>query len=448
MRILIIKSLEKNLQYLEPLLPTANCHMVDFFVNNIYENHIPIKLRQEISNIDSNELIDILNQPREGFPELNKFIESSKEHTLLQSKVCLSLYNLEQKLINFGCKNLSGFHLESFMTSKKSHEVEIMSKIASAMNEISRTTHIIDIGDGKGYLSSALAMHDNLKVLGIDSSVINTIGAAKRITKLNRAFKRTESKMCDNDLYKQTTQFVTETTDLNKLVNDHFSSSMSCKIGLVGLHTCGDLATSCIKIFKNNPDIETLFNVGCCYHLITETENFPLSCYLKKRNFKLGRNARMIAAQSLERMLHNREQPSDTLFYRSLLQVYLSKNAPHLLDLQAGRFKKPTTFCEYVYKTLKKFNSELVPTKDELLELYNCYLPKMKELQMFYILRAHLAPVIEAVILLDRLLFLYECGIQNLYLVQLFDPVISPRCYGIIAFKSLQERVESNILCV
>lgn len=45
---------------------------------------------------------------------------------------------------------------------------------------------VIDLGAGKGYLSSYLSMHYGLKVYGIDSSYTNTDGANKRNRKLKK----------------------------------------------------------------------------------------------------------------------------------------------------------------------------------------------------------------------------------------------------------------------
>lgn len=41
-------------------------------------------------------------------------------------------------------------------------------------------------------------------------------------------------------------------------------------LGLVGLHTCGNLASSSLRLFLSNPMVEFLCNVGCCYQLIEE----------------------------------------------------------------------------------------------------------------------------------------------------------------------------------
>ena len=52
-------------------------------------------------------------------------------------------------------------------------------------------------------------------------------------------------------------------------------------------------------------------NVGCCYHLLqeesVETPSFPVSSVLKERNFRLGRNPLMLAAQPMDRSIANKE---------------------------------------------------------------------------------------------------------------------------------------------
>lgn len=59
-----------------------------------------------------------------------------------------------------------------------------------------------------------------------------------------------------------------------------------------------------------------------------------------------------------------------------------------------------------------------------------------QKLNTFYQLRSLFAPLIEGLILLDRLTFLLEQPkVQEAHLVRLFDAVISPRCYALIVNK-------------
>ena len=54
-------------------------------------------------------------------------------------------------------------------------------------------------------------------------------------------------------------------------------------------------------------------------------------------------------------------------------------------------------------------------------------LGQWKRVVVFYVLRLLLAPLWEALLLLDRLLYLRELGYRRSRLVPLFDPTLSPR---------------------
>ena len=99
---------------------------------------------------------------------------------------------------------------------------------------------------------------------------------------------------------------------------------LSCEninVVFLGLHTCGNLAPASLRIFLANPTMKLCCNVGCCYHLLDEefytnpydenqdikTPNFPLSTILRERQFWLGRPARMVAAQPMDRAINNQQ---------------------------------------------------------------------------------------------------------------------------------------------
>ena len=75
--------------------------------------------------------------------------------------------------------------------------------------------------------------------------------------------------------------------------------------------------------------------------------------------------------------------------------------------------------------------------EDEINEIYLTFASKHQQtLYSFFQLRALFGPLIEGLILLDRTVFVMEQpGIDDVYLVRLFDAVVSPRCYGIVAMK-------------
>lgn len=457
---LIQEQIENVINYLQPLLPLANFHMVDFFTKEAHKNFIPDDIRLEIDNLTEQDVTNsIFNDDYKQLPNLFKYIKKS-EHFILKNckNVCLPMKQFEDKLIEWRCEELLRLKLEIFMTSKKSHEVDVLSFLAAAIHDVSNTSHIIDIGDGKGYLSSMLALHYKIPVLGVDASAINTNGAVQRVQKLSRVWNSVVNKEENRktrettaNLYKQVTQFVHENINFSELIENVFLEKPR-GISLVGLHTCGNLAATSIRIFNASEHIRTICNVGCCYHHITESfevdprrrehalvsNGFPMSKYLMDKKFVIGRAARMMAAQSVERILHKKELPNQILFYRALFEVLIEKKCSDLPTnkRQVGRFRKECVdFADYVRKASQRININLSASDHEIEDLFNEYKCRISELNNFYLIRCMLAPIIESLILLDRLLFLHEQGYEKSFIVQLFDPVVSPRCYGLIAIK-------------
>lgn len=79
------------------------------------------------------------------------------------------------------------------MNSKKSHEVQSMSEVVARLAQHCGVKQVIDVGSGKGYLSSSLSLRYGLHVYGIDSSSTNTHGAQERnrkLKKFSRAYQK------------------------------------------------------------------------------------------------------------------------------------------------------------------------------------------------------------------------------------------------------------------
>lgn len=442
------------LDFLVPFLPLANSHMVDFFTKTCYKNNIPPNIQEEISQIGLNNTVNlILNNDLTAAPDLQKYVQNCADLTLKNLDICLTV---ESFIANLETSTINKLKLDIFMSSKKSHEVEILSAIAASISQLLGTSHLIDIGDGKGYLSSMLALHHKIAVLGVDASNVNTKGAVKRANKLSKVWngiknspkksypaKNDQSQSHDTQLYKQITEFVTPDLDLLNIISICYPESTApMKIGLVGLHTCGNLSPTSLKIFNKHDYVRSICNVGCCYHLLTERfeENsvdgqFPLSQFLSDLHFSIGRSGRMIANQSVDRILETKELPNKTIYYRALFQILLETYCQELPSTHVGKFKKCGDFIDYVRKAMKRISVEFDITDEEIGNLEMGFRDRLNELNVFYLLRCKLAPVIETLILLDKLLFLLEQGHERSFLVQLFDPVISPRCYGVIAIK-------------
>ncbi|XP_030372687.1 methyltransferase-like protein 25 [Scaptodrosophila lebanonensis] len=491
----IQQRLDGLLAYMQPHWSFVNCHMVNYITDEHWEHFVPQKLRVEVPTAtDVKQCIETLfwkgDRQTQQFPEFASFLAAGELQRLTCSdtELLTTVEDLEKQLLDADSEQAT-LSIKEFMSAKKCHEVEITAAlvhklIESASKKQDNDFYIVDAGDGKGYLSSRLALQYYHRVLGIDANAKNTENALARNSKLQRAWNgltvraelqgqgitpkrrgKNATKECGNpapklDNYKTSSKFITTQLDLCALLDESFPEQQVDKmkrICLTGLHTCGNLAATCLQVFDAQPNCEILCNIGCCYHLLKErysdqeffgnkalmdmqTEyGFPLSDYLRERNVCLGRNARMLAAQSMERTQAAKELPNITLYYRALIELLVCRHAPHLKnELQVGKVRKFQNFYEYVQLCAKKLNATWLGALEEaeLEELARSCDVDRHYLELFYLLRMSFAPVLESLILLDRLLYLKERGHKKSYLVNLFDAVISPRHYAIVAFKS------------
>ncbi|XP_071509881.1 probable methyltransferase-like protein 25 [Diadema antillarum] len=258
------------------------------------------------------------------------------------------------------------------------------------------------------------------------------------------------------------TGYVDEETDIGDILGSDQEAShfdLTEPFMMVGLHTCGNLAPSMLRIFVANPRIQCLCGVGCCYHHVTEefaktdewdrehpgvemgtSYGFPMSNWLRERHFALGRGARMTACMAAERVAAGDSLNVKGLFYRAVLQVICKEHyvIPTRKQVIGKLAPKCKTFLEYTRRALKKLGLDESKLSDCVIEGYEeRYRPFYRNLEAYNQLRASLAPSIEALILLDRLAYLREQpNVQMASIVPLFDPVTSPRCYAILAVKS------------
>uniref|UniRef100_A0A1Q3FJP5 Putative rrna adenine n-6-methyltransferase n=1 Tax=Culex tarsalis TaxID=7177 RepID=A0A1Q3FJP5_CULTA len=457
-----------------------NCHMVDYLTEGHWRRYIPEDVRGELEGmrdlIEAKEVFwNQFNKEFDSskFPRLTNHIEAMKRFRLdVLPEACMTTEQLNSAFDS--CLKETRLKMPELMSIKKCHEVEVASAVVASLCTVVATgtdgksldeVAVIDAGDGKGYLSSRIALEHGIKVLGIDCNEGNTVSAERRRDQLRKkvpvALKRSnvtqESMLKDapeDPLYKTTTKLIDFKTNLIDLVQEQFPQSPATHFTLAGLHTCGNLGPNSLRLFHQNPHIRALCNVGCCYHLLRERfcddefynrdkikDNpgigFPMSSFMTGKGFSLGRNARNLAAESIERSAWNRENPSDKLGYRAMLQIVLKELGVARVDRQVGKLKCDG-FVDYVRKALKRLGvadgGELV-TEQYLEGLEKKYEVELEQLKVFYLYRMTYAPIVEGLILLDRLMFLKECGYENSYLVKLFDPVVSPRCYSIVAFK-------------
>ncbi|XP_042191258.1 methyltransferase-like protein 25 isoform X2 [Callorhinchus milii] len=377
----LVRSKIKRLQeFLAIYLKIANVHTIDFYTEDIWNEYVALSpeavlARYRCQDVGSKAEIASASvwDDCQKLADVTAYIRETQAHSLPYLGVCTTLDELLQEL--WGNKQRGTFLKTSqFMNTKKSHEVQVMSEVVAC-----------------------LAKHCNVQ-----------------------------------------------------------QDSM-----MVGLHTCGDLASNTLRIFIAKPELKAVCSVGCCYHLLSEeyeepadsndcsqgSWGFPMSQYLRDSVWQCGRNARMSACLPLERVTVGQGLPSESLFYRAVLQVIFKEhygnrkrhnveqntNSKHVGKI----FSKSSGFVDYTRKSMQKLGMDDSKLSDSLIQgYYDIYRPRWKELEAFNRLKVTLAPCIEGLILLDRLCYLKEQeSIAWSALVQLFDPIKSPRCYAVIGVK-------------
>lgn len=97
-------------------------------------------------------------------------------------------------------------------------------------------------------------------------------------------------------------------------------------------------------------------------------------------------------------------------------------------------------FEEYVDQVIEGFGlqGDISSHREKLVNTYRSNAHLLPALETLVVLQALLQPVAEAMILVDRVVYLRESGLSA-SLQQIFDDRISPRCFVTVAEKRAQE---------
>ncbi|KAF7251381.1 hypothetical protein EG68_08839 [Paragonimus skrjabini miyazakii] len=268
----------------------------------------------------------------------------------------------------------------------------------------------------------------------------------------------------------------------------------SNRLFLNGLHACGDLSSAIIKLMTESSVVDSMVLVGCCYmkavlnpsvngdgdigtrrHPVpSQTLWLPQSNTLKSFDIRVSYASLEAACHSipdyirrLELALTKGHLHLRVHGFRALVELLLERRCRALATLKragtddvvfrfvrcAVKYAHTMNFYEYSSIILNRLASvqqlSKMSQKSELLRpfsvdevedalrsiganmsLDNIWFPVVR----YHVLRLMLAPAMEALLLLDRLLSLQEQG-YSCCLVRLFDHRISPRNIALVALK-------------
>ncbi|MCI4374513.1 hypothetical protein PGIGA_G00006940 [Pangasianodon gigas] len=259
------------------------------------------------------------------------------------------------------------------------------------------------------------------------------------------------------------------TSSIHPEVCSSVKEPMCSDFVLTGLHACGDLSATLLRHFANCPHVRGITSVACCYMKITTKENpmppgvilpslsdntnevsqseygYPMSEWVRQLpGHELSYKAREGACHAVEDYLHRLRDESSLLkthCYRATLETIIRAERPQLRRAGIQTIKKAhmLPFTEYARLGLTRVGLPADLTFDPV--SVEGLLEQQGRVVVYFSLALLLAPVVETLVLLDRMLFLQERGFQS-QLIPLFDPALSPRNLVLVAMKPREDGEE------
>uniref|UniRef100_A0A2K5VJS1 Methyltransferase like 25B n=1 Tax=Macaca fascicularis TaxID=9541 RepID=A0A2K5VJS1_MACFA len=207
---------------------------------------------------------------------------------------------------------------------------------------------------------------------------------------------------------------------------------------LTGLHACGDLSVALLRHFSCCPEVVALASVGCCYMKLSDPGGYPLSQWVAGLpGYELPYRLREGACHALEEYAERLQKAGPGLrthCYRAALETVIRRARPELRrpGVQGIPRVHELKIEEYVQRGLQRVG--LDPQLPLNLAALQAHQAQENRVVAFFSLALLLAPLVETLILLDRLLYLQEQGFHA-ELLPIFSPELSPRNLVLVATK-------------
>ncbi|XP_072394827.1 methyltransferase-like protein 25B [Diabrotica undecimpunctata] len=414
-----------------------NSYVSDYYVDNHW-NKLSTSWSNYFEEIKISELSDLLNLSK----PLNGIIHPL---TLLCLRCVIDNYTLSRTRADFSAeispfednKNFMNFFWKN-VKLKKRHEIDVMAKLCYRLAKETNCFHIVDIGSGVGHLSRMLSYGYGIKMCTVEA--VDAFTKLAEIMDSNFENALTKRKISHRNTFKTVHVNKRITNDLKAqdfltVVQNAFNNK-NVKFGIVGLHPCGDLGATLLRLYTECSNLVFINIASCCYMKITLNPTnkacFPLSNFCKTQNIVLSYLVCEIACHAIEN--YSEKLRNDAEYkklkihaYRAALEEILTSVDPRLKHSIVGSVKcsNNLTFVDYVKKICDNNNLPNLP--DEKVIFYEDFInTTWRKVVSFYSIRLLLAPFVENIILLDRWLYVLENG-SECKILPLFDCNISPR---------------------
>ena len=187
----------------------------------------------------------LLDDAATVMPRQSNLTETVKEHHQTENTAIAVTVNKEET-------KRHGEESSSMDTTEIKH---IESCASRSINELPRngTTHTVESNKGESICDGTISNEE--------TNIASNCHCDHSSTQQQPVPQLTES-------YTPIIHYLSNDDSVASIVGDALDTTQP--IGLVGLHTCGDLACIVLRQFVQEPAIQSVCLVGCCYHHITE----------------------------------------------------------------------------------------------------------------------------------------------------------------------------------
>ncbi|XP_074785076.1 methyltransferase-like protein 25B [Athene noctua] len=379
--------------------------------------------------------------------------------------------------------------LRRHVKPKKQHEIRRLGKLLQRLSQATGCDRVVDVGAGQGHLSRFLAFGLGLSVTAVEGDGRLASMAERFDQELLRELGKTgvppgnegpprcrQNRTPPPPLTPQRPHHVAGRLDpgapwgefllppdppgsgpaAQNPLSDPGGSEGGSRVLVTGLHACGDLSPALLRHFARSPSVAAVTSAGCCYMKLSTAPTplgyplgYPLSTWVAGLpGHQLSYRAREGACHALEEYAGRLDGESGCLrahCYRAVLETLIraadpSKKRP---GVQTVKKSHTLTFPQYARLGLPRVGLDpaTVPLDSEAV---GAMLEQQHKVVAFFSLTLLLAPLVETLILLDRLLYLREQGFQCA-LVPLFNPRFSPRNLVLVAARTPLSTVLSGL---
>ncbi|XP_013133338.1 PREDICTED: protein RRNAD1 isoform X2 [Papilio polytes] len=411
-----------------------NMYMLDFYVDHQWST-LPASWNESLQTMDPEDLGTLLS----GAP-----IKHMLPLSLLSLVKCAHTLSISRKM-NYKTRIIEDFpHSEvannpklknlflKHVKLKKRHEINLMAEIVNETAKLSNCGAVLDFGSGLGHLMRVLSYKYDLFTMGIESQSQLTEQARTFDLELEYTAKKHLSEELMSKL-KRPTHINLTLTSSEQLLQLPLTANIT-EYGLIGLHPCGDLGPLLLKHFINCEKVKFICIVGCCYMKLScdiEPYGYPMSEYVKNLGSKLTFTSREIACHAIEtyaeRLMKGEYEYLKIHAFRAALEKILVEHDPALKHSPVRSIKHSNTMT---FDSAALSRLHVCLCAEAVSAGHDC-VSRWRHVVLLYSLRLLLAPAVETLVLLDRMLYVLEHGLQC-EIRPVFDPKISPRNHIII----------------